>query len=51
MGLGGEYAFTDNLIGRIEYRYTDFGNQHFDDYDFDMDLSTNDIRLGVAYKF
>lgn len=53
LGVGLEYAFTDNIIGRAEYRYTDFG-----DFDFDIngtsastDLTTNDVRLGIAYKF
>ena len=52
LGVGLEYAFTDNIIGRAEYRYTDFG-----DFDFSVpggataDLTTNDVRLGVAYKF
>lgn len=50
LGAGVEYAFTDNLIGRVEYRYTDFG-------DFDLtpiataELKTHDVRIGVAYKF
>ncbi len=53
LGVGLEYAFTDNLVGRAEYRYTDFG-------DFDTtvngtpisaDLTTNDVRLGLAWKF
>ena len=53
LGVGLEYAFTDNIIGRAEYRYTDFG-----DFDFSLvdgggttDLTTNDVRLGIAYKF
>jgi outer membrane immunogenic protein len=53
IGAGLEYSFTDNIIGRAEYRYTDFG-----DFDFDIgagsgsvDLTTNDVRLGIAYKF
>ena len=29
IGLGAEYAFTDNLIGRLEARYTDFGDSDF----------------------
>ncbi|MDR7223920.1 porin family protein [Aminobacter aminovorans] len=50
LGAGVEYAFTDNLIGRMEYRYTDFG-------DFDLspiataELKTHDVRFGLAYKF
>jgi outer membrane immunogenic protein len=53
IGAGADYAFTDRLIGRVEYRYTDFG-----DGDFglplrphNVDLDTNDIRFGIAYKF
>jgi outer membrane immunogenic protein len=53
LGVGLEYAFTDNIVGRTEYRYTDFG-----DFDFTFpgftatsDLTTNDVRLGIAYKF
>jgi len=53
LGGGVEYAFTDNLIGRAEYRYTDLG-------DFDITdgaavghvgVKTHDVRLGLAYKF
>jgi outer membrane immunogenic protein len=53
IGAGLEYAFTDNMIGRAEYRYTDLG-------DFDITngaavghvgVQTHDVRLGFAYKF
>lgn len=53
LGAGVEYAVTDNLIGRLEYRYTDFG-------EFDItsgglggsiDLRKSDVRAGLAYKF
>ncbi len=53
LGVGLEYAFTDNLIGRAEYRYTDFGDFDVtvDGSDITTDLTTNDVRLGIAYKF
>ena len=53
LGVGLEYAFTDNLIGRAEYRYTDFGDFDFaiSDFTATTDLTTNDVRLGIAYKF
>ncbi len=61
IGAGLEYAITDNLIARIEYRYTDYGKKTEEDYkptaiadgryNDDWDLSTNDIRVGLAYKF
>jgi outer membrane immunogenic protein len=53
VGGGLEYAFTQNVIGRVEYRYTDYG-----DTDIDIggdrtkfDLHTNAVRIGVSYKF
>lgn len=58
IGGGVEYAATDNLILRAEYRYSDFGStteQPFlaaafvDQQRFD--LTTHDIRVGIAYKF
>ncbi|RLP22621.1 outer membrane protein [Mesorhizobium sp. YM1C-6-2] len=55
IGAGAEYAFTDNLIVRAEYRYTDFGSEDYAaTLNFpahSVDLKTNDIRLGVSYKF
>ena len=54
IGGGVDYAATDNLVLRLEYRYTDFGKQNFDlnnSTNYSRKLSTNDIRIGVAYKF
>ena len=53
LGAGAEYAFTDNLVGRAEYHYTDFGDFDFAIANFTAtsDLTTNDVRLGIAYKF
>lgn len=59
VGVGAEYAVTDNWIIRGEYRYTDFGEENFtsnvagdvtDDV-YDVDIDIHDIRIGVAYKF
>lgn len=56
-GAGVDYAATDNIIVRLEYRYTDYGRKDFggsnDFFSFDTGnkLKTNEIRLGVAYKF
>ncbi len=30
VGAGVDYAFTNNIFGRVEYRYTDFGSKTFD---------------------
>jgi outer membrane immunogenic protein len=54
IGAGIDYAFTDKLIGRAEYRYTDFGKHRADEGlfdEFDAKLSTNEVRIGLAYKF
>ncbi|TIU70392.1 MAG: porin family protein [Mesorhizobium sp.] len=52
IGVGLDYAMTDNLLLRAEYRYTDFGSESFGDpVNADVDLKTNEVRLGIAYKF
>lgn len=56
-GIGTEYAFTDNMTLRAEYRYSDFGditpnlvipmpgaNQSYD-------LDSHDLTLGISWKF
>lgn len=58
LGAGVDYAATDNLILRLEYRYTDYGSKDFDPtnsdgfgYLLNANVKTNDVRLGAAYKF
>ncbi|OHV63853.1 hypothetical protein LCM4577_11130 [Mesorhizobium sp. LCM 4577] len=52
IGVGLDYAMTDNLLLRGEYRYTDFGSESFGDpVNADVDLKTNELRVGIAYKF
>lgn len=55
IGTGVEYAANDWVIVRAEYRYTDFGTDHFPN-DFagpesKMELQTHDLRLGIGVKF
>ncbi|MGX5707679.1 outer membrane protein [Brucella lupini] len=52
-GAGVDYAATDNLIVRLEYRYTDYGDKdiEFGGLNVNQDFKTNEVRLGVAYKF
>lgn len=52
-GAGMEAKLTENILGRVEYRYTQFGNK---DYDIGgttvgNKLDTHDIRVGLGYKF
>ncbi|KQW29163.1 hypothetical protein ASE36_11930 [Rhizobium sp. Root274] len=53
VGAGVDYAVTDRIFGRLDYRYTDFGSK---DLDFagtkvESDLTQHTVRLGVGVKF
>jgi opacity protein-like surface antigen len=54
-GAGIEYALTDHVLGRVEYRYTDlktsgFVNMPVDAADATNKIPTSDLRTGFAYK-
>jgi len=56
LGAGVDYAFTGNWIGRIEYRYADFGTFSyvptvFAAFTENHKVTENAIRFGLAYKF
>lgn len=55
LGVGTEIAFADNLIGRLEYRYTDFGSDSAanaaGNWQDDSDLTMQAVRAGLALKF
>jgi outer membrane immunogenic protein len=53
-GAGVEYAFTNNLLARVEYRYTNLGTVAFTAptvSDLGNKVTINDIRAGLAFKF
>lgn len=57
IGGGAEYAITDNWIGRLEYRYTDFGSEKqilngspFG-YVQEHRLTDHSVRAALSYKF
>jgi opacity protein-like surface antigen/outer membrane receptor protein involved in Fe transport len=55
-GVGLEYALTDRVIGRVEYRYTDLAKAGFvnvanDIADTGHRVPISDARVGFAYKF
>lgn len=53
-GVGVEHAFTDSLVGRLDYRYSDYGNFTYGRFDGSKvrgSLDTNEIRAGLAIKF
>ena len=56
LGVGAEYAFTDNLLFRAEYRYSDFGDEDVSlTFPFPIgnsfDIDSHDVTIGVSYKF
>ncbi|WP_455482126.1 outer membrane protein [Bartonella sp. B35(2025)] len=51
VGGGVDFAMTDNVVLRAEYRYSDFGKKKFKKDQVEFKYKTNDFRVGVAYKF
>ena len=55
-GLGVDYAFTESIFGRIEYRYTSLATSGFVSAATNSAAAPNrlpisDLRAGIAYKF
>lgn len=51
LGVGLDFAVTNNIILRTEYRYADFGKKKFGEDKLELGYNTNDFRVGIAYKF
>jgi outer membrane immunogenic protein len=53
IGAGVDYAVTDNLFLRGEYRYNDFTNKDINlgGIDIDTDLSQHVVKVGLGVKF
>lgn len=56
IGTGVDYAFAANWIGRVEYRYADFGTFNyvpsvFPAFTENHKITENAVRIGIAYKF
>ena len=57
VGGGLDYAFTKNIVGRVEYLYTKFDKAEFGEPSNDLvgsikaGTTLSQIRAGVAYKF
>jgi outer membrane immunogenic protein len=49
IGAGVDQAFTDNIFGRLEYRYNDYGSGSLGGVDVDFDQHV--IQVGVGVKF
>lgn len=56
-GVGIDYAVTQNLLARVEYRYTDYGSYKYDSLTAFPGLTgeqspvINTVRLGLGYRF
>ncbi|MGV1776433.1 outer membrane protein [Agrobacterium fabrum] len=53
VGAGIDYAFTNNLFGRVEYRYNDFGKAtyHTGPITSKGDVSEHVVKVGLGVKF
>ena len=54
LGGGMEYAFTGNILARVEYLYSNYGTVTLFNRDNNLTEMTNDmhqVRVGLAYKF
>jgi outer membrane immunogenic protein len=49
-GVGTDIKLTDNIFGRVEYRYTDFGHEDFDNVGR-VKSTDNRVTFGVGMKF
>jgi outer membrane immunogenic protein len=50
-GAGLDYALTHNLIGRVEYRYTDLGRSYSTALGGRTSQDSNAVLVGLLYKF
>jgi len=53
VGAGIDYAFTDNLFGRVEYRYNDFGKATYRTGAISSvgDVNEHLVKVGLGVKF
>jgi outer membrane immunogenic protein len=53
IGAGVDYAVTDRVFARLDYRYNDFGSKdlYFNGTTVESDLTQHTVRLGVGVKF
>jgi len=52
LGAGVDYALTDKFVVGAQYRYYDFGSEHFDiPDDRDQDVKLHTLGVNLRYKF
>lgn len=49
IGAGLDYAFTDNIFGRAEYRYNDYGSGNLGGANVDFDQHIVNVGIGVKF--
>ena len=49
-GVGSDIKLTENVFGRVEYRYTDFGHEDFSNVGR-VDANEHRVTFGVGMKF
>lgn len=49
IGAGADYAFTDTMFGRLEYRYNNYGDENIGLTNVDFDQ--HQVTVGVGMKF
>lgn len=50
-GVGSDIKITDNVFGRVEYRYTDFGDKDFGGSIGNVKSTDHRVTFGVGMKF
>jgi len=50
-GAGADVKVTDQVFGRLEYRYTDLGGKTFDNVGGKVDSTSHKVLVGVGMKF
>lgn len=58
IGGGVEHAITDQWVARLDYRFSDFGDDNFSftstagtPHSFEVESQTHEVKVGVAYRF
>ncbi len=53
LGLGGEVSLTDNISANLEYRYTNYGTQIYEDLAnvTSAELADSSVRGGLNFRF
>lgn len=51
VGAGVDAKLTENVFGRVEYRYSDYGDKYFNSVGSDVEARNNRVTVGLGYKF